>query len=210
MSATPKKTTPTGTRLRRAILDEARKSLMEGGYGNLSLRPIAKEVGISPTAIYVHFRNKDALLHALIDEGMNWLYQSLRARTAGASSREEGLARMCRGYIEFGLENAEYYEVMFLLRPERMQRFPASKYRRARRNLDLGAELLLGAVQADGPRPEPSPAVRTAVTLAWATLHGVTTLLNSRRIDVRLDREALIDDAIERTTSGLIAALPTS
>ena len=69
----------TGTDLRHAILDATRQLLVADGYPNLSMRKIAGAVGCSATSIYLHFAGKDALVHALIGEGMETLHDALTA-----------------------------------------------------------------------------------------------------------------------------------
>ena len=157
--------------LRRDILDRARHLLVTDGYADLSMRKIAGAVGCSATSIYLHFENKDALVHALIDDG----FERLNARLhAAADAHADGAARLdalARAYLAFGLENPEYYEVMFQLHPERMARYPAESYRRARRNLELlGAALADGA--ASGAFTAPEPEVAAHVADSPQTPHG--------------------------------------
>jgi AcrR family transcriptional regulator len=157
MSQAPTSSPPgraSGVDLRRAILDTTRHLLVEEGYNGLSMRKIARAVGCSATSIYLHFENKDALIHALIDEGMHQLHEALGrlpGRGATAAERET----LCRTYIDFGLDNPEYYEVMFMLHPERMARYPAEKYRRAPAAIES-----ISAALEDGRRPAPSPSTR--------------------------------------------------
>ena len=80
---------------------------------------------------------------------------------------------------------------MFSLKPERMARYPADKYRRARRSLELFAD----AVQAVTPEDETS---FTTATLIWTFLHGVITMLQAGRIDRRVNRKELVELAISR------------
>jgi len=183
--------------LERAILDEARGVLLSRGYAALSMRRIASEVGCTATSIYLYFENKDALVHALIDEGFERLYGELGVAVAGFSDPGERVARLSRRYIEFGLENPAYYEVMFMLRPNEMERYPVDKYRRARRNIELLAGIL-------GEPHAPAPAVAAIdfhllLTLLWAGLHGTVALLLARRVDASVDKGALIDAAVANT-----------
>src|SRR5512133_530575 len=108
--------------LRRQILDASRRILIEQGYGSLSLRRIAAQIGCSATAIYLYFENRDALVHSLIDEGFDMLYQRLLRAAAedGLDPTADPLGRLRRigwEYIGFGLDNPEYYEIMFMLNP---------------------------------------------------------------------------------------------
>ncbi|KAA3609537.1 MAG: TetR/AcrR family transcriptional regulator [Planctomycetota bacterium] len=187
--------------LRRAILDEARKSLLERGYTALSMRKIASAVGCTATSIYLYFDNKDALIHALIDEGFEQLNQVLTQATEGLEANQSAEARMrhlAYCYFRFGEENPEYYEIMFMLHPTMMERYPAENYRRARRNLELFAEALTLGMPEGTAR---QIAAKSAATLLWTSLHGCMSLLIAQRIDVRLDRRSLVDEAVEHAVS---------
>ena len=125
--------------LRREILDTARQLLTTTGYARLSMRNIANKIGYSAPSIYLYFESKDDLVHALIDEGVELLGARLSEANASAASPEARLEAMCRAYVAFGIERPEYYEIMYVLHPEYIKRYPAEKYRKARRNLEIMA-----------------------------------------------------------------------
>ena len=197
---------PNGADLRRSILDQARLLLLAEGYQNLSMRRIARAAGCSATSIYLHFDDKDALVHALIDEGMAQLHDRLASAEAGLSDPDARLEAMSRAYVRFGLENAELYEAMFLLHPEQMARYPAEKYRRARRALGLFAGPLGAAGTGSGGRTLSVENPEVASSVLWAALHGAVSLLLARRLDVRLDREQFVEATIQHALAGLRGA----
>ncbi|PEN14026.1 TetR family transcriptional regulator [Longibacter salinarum] len=183
--------------LRRLILDTARHLLVQDGYSNLSMRRIASEIDYSATSIYLYFDNKDMLLHALIDEGMNQLFDALSTIAKQHQSAPiDRLEALCDGFISFGLDNPEYYEIMFQLRPERMERYPPEKYREARRNLDFFRMTLAEGASA-GVFDVVDP--RVCASSVWASLHGTVSLLLAERVDVRIDRADFIQAAIRQT-----------
>ena len=185
------------TDLRRVILDSTRHLLVRDGYQSVSMRKIARAIGYSATSIYLHFENKDVLIHALIEEGMDQLLEALKAvEAAHPADPIACLQALCRRFVDFGLENPEYYEIMFMLHPERMERYPAEKYRRARRNLDvIAATLADGVVQG----------VMVVEDVRVAALHGAVSLLLVRRVDVRIDPDAFIEATITQTMQGVLA-----
>ena len=186
---------PTGTDLRRAILDEARRLLVADGYERLSMRKIAAAVGCSATSIYLYFEGKDALMHALIDEGMEALYAALSAARAQADAGAHGqLSALGHAYVRYGLSNPEYYEVMFQLHPERMARYPAESYRRARRNVEIFGEVLSAGAAAGSLRLDTSADV--AAGALWTALHGLVSLSLADRIDRRVAGSAFVDAAV--------------
>ena len=191
---------PAGDDLRPAILDATRRLLVQEGYYNLSMRKIARAVGCSATSIYLHFENKDALLHALIDEGFGRLNAALDEAFGAYPDPVRRLDALSLRYIRFGLENPELYEVMFLLHAERMDRYPAEKYRRARRNLEYTARtirdgLAAGVFAADD--------AEVAAAALWASLHGAVSLMLAQREDVRIMRAGNIEAVVRQATVAL-------
>lgn len=194
--------------LRRLILDTTRHLLVQEGYQNLSMRKIASAIDYSATSIYLHFDSKDALLHALIHEGMMQLYDALAATAeAHASDLLRRLEALCRRFIDFGLDNPAYYEIMFQLHPERMERYPAEKYRQARRNLDFFADALAEGTEK-GVFHVGNPQV--SASTIWASLHGTVSLLLAERVDVRIERDAFIETAIQQTLRSYTAPVQAS
>lgn len=181
--------------IRRKILDAARDLLIEHGYTHLSIRMIARAVGCSVGTIYCYFDNKDALIHSLIEEGFEMLIDLQDQTEKNSLSPLERLKALCRNYISFGLNHPEYYEIMFMLKPERMARFPAEKYRRARRTLEVFAAALSQA--AEQGLLKVADAFLTA-HLLWSFMHGVVSLLHVKRIDRRIDPELLINQAVDQ------------
>ena len=194
--------------LRRRILDTARHLLVREGYQNLSMRKIADAIGYSATSIYLYFDSKDALLHTLIHEGMMHLHDKLKeTATEHAEDPVARLRALCRCFIDFGLENPEYYEIMFQLRPERMERYPPEKYRRARSNLEFFGRALEEGVDQGIFAIEDAKV--TASTI-WASLHGTVSLLLAERVDVSIDAEAFIETAIRQSIKGCRRSLVSS
>ena len=180
--------------LRRGILDEARSILLAEGYAQVSMRKIASAVGCTPTSIYLYFDSKDALFHALIEEGMERLFEQLAAVAGEDGDVGRRFRRLCRSFLEFGLENPEYYEIMFVVHPDQVARFPSEKYRKARRNLQLFAGLL---AEAHGDLVGGRDPLALA-TVVWAQLHGAVSLILSRRLDASLDTADFLDAVVEQ------------
>lgn len=189
--------------LRHRILEAARHLLVQEGYQGLSMRRIGKMGGFSATTIYLYFENKDALFHALIDEGFGYLQERLEEATEPLDDDPVGqLKAICRSFVDFGLEHPEYYEIMFMLHPEHVERYPPEKYRRAHSNIHYMIEALEGGKEA-GDLVVEDPRV-TASTI-WASLHGIVSLLIAHRVDADIDRDVFIDTALRQTIAGVSA-----
>src|SRR5438132_7512517 len=104
--------------LRGAILKAARELLFRYGTDGISARKIARRAGCSATAIYIYYRNLNDLLHHLRMEGHTILARYLTANknAAGALAYIESMGR---NYYRFGIDNRQYYDLMFLARASR-------------------------------------------------------------------------------------------
>lgn len=179
--------------LRQQTLEVARRLIGHHGYRDVSMRDIAAEVGCSVSTLYFHFENRDALLHALIDEGFERWYVELLALQSANADPLALLEAIARRYIEFGLANPELYEIMYLFHPQSMQRMPRELFRRIRRSLDLTADTVERCAAPAAMSAEESRATAAAI---WATLHGVVATLLTQRLDTRIDRALYIECAV--------------
>ena len=196
--------------LKAALLEEARRVVLEEGYAALSTRKIAKAVGCTATSIYLYFRNKDELVHALIDEGIERLHGELTGAAEPLESPRDQVEAVCRAYLRFAIENPAYYEIMFTLHPQHMERYPQDKYRRVRRNLELMGALL---GRAAGERPtKADPKHLVPATVLWSSLHGLAALILAERVDRGIDRTALVENGVAQALQliDLLASNPTA
>ena len=100
--------------LRRAILDAARALFLQHGYERTSMRMIAQRIAYSPTTLYLYFKDKDAIFHALHSEAFQLLGGRL-APLAHVADPMERLFAMGRVYLHFALEHPELYDLMFIM-----------------------------------------------------------------------------------------------
>lgn len=99
--------------LRKSILEAAREVFLESGFDQTSIRSIAKRIEYSPTTIYLYFKDKDAILYALHTEGFQLLGRKLEVLSS-VENPYERLKAMGRIYMQFALEHADYYDLMFV------------------------------------------------------------------------------------------------
>jgi AcrR family transcriptional regulator len=191
--------------LRTAVLDATRQLLVHEGYRDLSMRDVARAVGCSVSSIYLYFAGKDELVHTLMDEGFERWHRRMHDLVATHDAPRARLEAVCRAYVEFGLANPEFYEIMYMFHSDRMSRYPKELFRRARRNLELMAEL----VAAHAPEAAPTPDdARVQATALWATLHGIVSTIIADRLDRRIDRERYVEGAIRYALAGLRGTTP--
>ena len=164
--------------LRAVLLDAADGLLDQGGDGAVSLREAARLAGVSPTAAYRHFADKDALLAALAVRG----FQAFGAELGAAAMAADGapLVASGRAYVRFALARPGRFRLMFGPLLARAEAHPA---------LLAASHQAFLALQANaGGRDE---ALRR-----WAMVHGLAHLLLDGATSHGGDVQALIDRVI--------------
>ncbi len=100
--------------IRKLILDASIKLFMEEGFENVTIRKIADMIEYSPTTVYLYFKDKDEIFEGLHDMG----FQKMLEFNRDLESIHNPLLRlhkMGENYIQFGMANPEYYNLMFIL-----------------------------------------------------------------------------------------------
>ena len=157
--------------LKPAILDAARTLCFSAGVAGISARKIARQVGCSATAIYLHYRNLSDVLHHLRMEGHQLLADYFRAVDPALPPLER-LGEMGRAYYRFGLDHPNYYELMFLYRlQEPVQR---EFVQQEIFTLLLVRDAVKGGQDAGVVRRDLDPF--TIAHGLWSTMHGLTSL----------------------------------
>lgn len=98
---------------RQAILDAARELFVTDGVEATTMRAIAAKIGYTPTAIYHHFRDKDALIVELCMADFTALGQAMH-KIGRIEEPVERLRRMGMAYTDFALDNQSQYRFMFM------------------------------------------------------------------------------------------------
>jgi AcrR family transcriptional regulator len=99
--------------LPRALLQEALRTIQAGGVEQLTLRAVGQALGVSRTALYRHFSDKQALLAAVGREGFRMLREALTAAWDEHGRGREGFEAMGRAYVQFAVAHPAHYRVMF-------------------------------------------------------------------------------------------------
>jgi AcrR family transcriptional regulator len=100
--------------LRQTLLRSAKQLIAEAGIENLSLRRLAERAGVSRTAPYHHFLDKNDLLCAIAAEGFRRRHQTAATKfDNNAKSMLEKFHDYMNDYVQFAVDNPEEYELMF-------------------------------------------------------------------------------------------------
>jgi AcrR family transcriptional regulator len=97
--------------LRRVLLEAAAEMIDEEGFDAISMRKLAARAGVSRTAAYHYFPNKQEMLCALAMDGFLRQMEALDIASSAGGLREQ-LSRLLRSYVKFSADNPDYYELM--------------------------------------------------------------------------------------------------
>jgi AcrR family transcriptional regulator len=156
--------------LRSGILRAARRLCFTHGPDGVTARAVARAVGVSPTAIYLHFRGLDDLLDHLRMEGHELLASYLQG-VDSALPPAERVRGMGRAYHRFGTEHPRYFDLMFQGRSASRRR---DAVQREMFTLLLLRDVVQAGIATGAFRRDLDPMVAT--NALWAEVHGVTAL----------------------------------
>jgi AcrR family transcriptional regulator len=166
------------------------------------MRRIAAQVGITPTAIYRHFADKNALVAAIVDEGFSILENKMLRATKARSGRDT-LMQLLDGYADFALAYPQYYDFMFLLPRADVRRYPEDFRRRESATFNILLDVVSETI--DNGEFRQDDALATSLTI-WAHVHGFVSLYRCGRFGdhpVRFRRS--FRRSLERLFDGLQA-----
>jgi AcrR family transcriptional regulator len=153
-----------------------------GSSEAVTLRAVAREVGIAAPSIYAHFADRDDIVMALVVRIFEELRASIEAGVASEKDPVERLVAGCQAYVRFGLSSPARYGVLFSEEriPDSLHCTPVRIGPDGRPILQFGAEsfaLLVGALEECVERGRSiSTDVVTSATAVWVALHGTVSL----------------------------------
>lgn len=177
-----------GGQLRAEIVTAARELIEETGSAEaVTLRAVARRVGIAAQSIYGHFAGPEQIVRAVIAQTFEEFLRHLQAARAGIDEPRARLLAACQGYLAFGAEHPNLYALMFA-------RNPVPQGARGEQAPDLrlhedggeGVDRLIGAesfellmqdvAAATAVRASQSKDPFVTATAIWVALHGLVML----------------------------------
>ena len=186
---------------RAEILAAAERIFVECGYEGATIRKIAEEVGLSSTALYMHFSEKSEILHEICRTAFEKLARDHHRIHEMDAPPEVRLRQMMEAYVGFGFEHPNAYRLIYLTRPPE-----------GREGADDAAELLGGSLflSFQGLCEELAAAGRlkddpgNCAQALWAGGHGVVSLMITKPYFKWAGREALTKTMFDALFAGLI------
>lgn len=186
--------------LPRAMVAEAVRIIQKRGIDGLTLRAVGEQLGVSRTALYRHFTNKQALLNAVGAEGFITLREALLRAWEHGGQGHPGFEAMAGAYVHFAVEHPAHYRVMFggaFQKNEKDCQEAEAAGNAFQALVDALAELQRrGLARPDDPR-------RLAQYI-WAVVHGIAMLAVDGMVSSRDELDRLLAFACERVRTGIL------
>jgi AcrR family transcriptional regulator len=158
--------------LRRALIDQALRTIDTNGVAALTLRGVAEALGVSRTALYRHFSDKQSLVAAVAREGFRTFRMALGAAWQEAGRGLPGLDAMGEAYLRFASGHPAHYRVMFGRFVESQARDP-ELLQEAEGAFQVLVDALL-ELQGEGHARRDDALLQAR--LVWSVVHGVAML----------------------------------
>lgn len=153
--------------LKEALIEAARRFIAERGVGGFTLVDAARLVGVTPAALYRHFRGREALLEEVAGRGFDDLAGRLTRALTGRGTPLERFTRMGEAYLAFAEEEPGYYAAIFEVRGGSASSGPS------RQN---PFDLLVEALRTTFPDGFDGVDPRFVALEVWSLSHGIATL----------------------------------
>lgn len=179
----------------------AKQLFVEEGYVATTIRRIAAKLGISSTALYVYFPDKDAILAEISNATFAGLIVELDQVRSNSPDPLSALAKSLERYIRFGLDHPNEYELTFVSRlPKRLPGKKSEDEKLGMQAFHRFYDCVDAVVRADLTNETDTERLTQQL---WAAIHGLVVLLLLRSDFPWADMDSLIRGHVEMLVRGV-------
>jgi AcrR family transcriptional regulator len=191
--------------LRNALIQAGLEILRTGGVQQLSLREAARAAGVSQAAPYRHFKNKQALLAAVAQEGFALLGELIHHATQPhRNNPEEQFHQAALAYLKLATEHSDHFRLMFgEMAPIRAEEHPDLD----RVTQELFQELVAVIQRCQRERVLRNGNSEQLALVAWSSFHGFTSLLVNHNLRFLSIPQSQTELAMRALTRNLLEGL---
>ena len=191
--------------LKEALIEAAQRFIAERGLGGFTLADAAKLVGVTPAALYRHFRGREALVAEVAFRGFSQLAERLGRALQSKGTPLERFTRMGEAYLAFAEQEPGFYAAMFSPRPSDGETcgppWAKSKPPDGEKTSGSAFDFLVQALSETFPEGFRDVDKRFIAIEVWALSHGIATLDAAGQ----LPRSPGLPDKYELLRAGVLA-----
>lgn len=167
--------------LREACVREAFAIVGESGVEGLSIREVARRLGVSHQAPYKHFRSSDHLLAEIVRRTYVMFAAHLESRPKTGRAQED-MKSLGEAYVGFAEQRPLHYRLMFGTPLPRPEEHPETM-EAARHTFRILLDSIAGVQREAGGKAAPAPTYMLDALFVWATVHGLATIFQTALLE---------------------------
>jgi AcrR family transcriptional regulator len=192
-------------KFRDELTGVATRLFAEHGFGGVTMRALARELGCSPMTPYRYFENKDEVFHAVRTAAFRRLGERIGTVAEGHACPLERVRAIGHEFLRFALEEPQRYRIMFQLdqtEPGEME--IVLQHAELRRGWQVLCDAMDDAVRQGSLEGDPT----LLAHLYWVSLHGCVTLHLAQKLELGLALEELVDPVLDHFFRGSAPRAP--
>jgi len=194
--------------IRERILQQALDLINRHGFDGFSMRKLGSRLGVSAKTIYNYYQNKDELYLAILTRGFSELYDRFEKVFSNHPDPVKRLKQMGREYLDFGLEKANIYNLMFTWHVPKFKDYVGTPMEPAARTeletaLTVSDIFIRAIMAASGDNDMAKTSARFHMISMWSQMHGFIAGINNTLLDYMHEdplalKEQMLDEMHER------------
>ena len=188
--------------VKEKILEHALFIIQENGFEGFTMRRLANHLGIKAVTIYRYYESKDHIYLAVLTKGFQLLYEEFAKAYNSEKAPPDRLKAMTRAYLHFGLEKANFYNIMLTWHVPKFEDYLGTPMEEAARyELDESQKAYLFFIKAvreliETVAPATDDQIRAYIIYFWSTLHGYIAGINNKLLAYMHENPLLLRETV--------------